>query len=124
MPHLMLEYTDNLHDAFNPRQTLFKLHKSLVSKHFCEPEELKSRAIKLNDYLIGDGSVERGFIHLRFAQRATLPEEDKQRLMEALHEQLCQCIGSPAIPVQITTESIDLQPQTCRYLKTVRQARS
>lgn len=123
MPHLLLEYTDNLAAAFNPRQTLFRLHKSLVGCKLCTADELKSRAIKLHDYLVGDGSREQGFVHLRFAQHATCNEDEKRQIVESLHAQLVACIGSPAIPVQITTESVDLEPERIRYLRTVQEPR-
>lgn len=120
MPHLMLEYTDNLAGAFNPRLTLFRLHQSLTNAGLCEKDELKSRAVKLKDYLIGDGSNEQGFVHLHFAQRATHDPEQKERVVEELHKQLCACIGTPPIPIQITTEAVDLVPERFSYLKTVR----
>lgn len=120
MPHLMLEYTDNLDEAFNPRLTLFRLHKCLTGENLCGKDELKSRAIKLKDYLIGDGSTEQGFVHLRFAQRSTHDPEHKQRIVAELHKQLCACIGTPRIPIQITTESVDLEPERLCYQRTVR----
>ena len=120
MPHLMLKYTDNLNDAFNPRLTLFRLHKCLTATSLCDQDELKSRAIKLKDYLIGDGSREQGFVHLRFAQRSTHDIEFKQKVVEELHKQLCACIGTPSIPIQITTESVDLEPERLCYQRTVR----
>jgi|GEM_PF-495896 len=123
MPHLMLEYTDNLGEAFNPRLTLFKLHKSLINAHLCEADELKSRAIRVHDHLIGDGSREQGFVHLRFAEHACRDEESKRSTMENLHKELCGCVGNPPFPVQITTEAIELQPDARRYLKSVREVR-
>ena len=64
MPHIKLEYTENvqwknlMHDIFPKLQTVLIQHARV------KPENCKSRAIELKDYYCTGRSHSSGFIHL------------------------------------------------------------
>ncbi|MBB5019600.1 5-carboxymethyl-2-hydroxymuconate isomerase [Chitinivorax tropicus] len=65
MPHLILEYTANLHPHAD-RQALFhRLHETMMASGEFLLDEIKSRAICLDDYFVGAGGDHHAFAHLK-----------------------------------------------------------
>lgn len=63
MPQISLEYTNNISEKIEPRLFL-EIHQMLVKHANAELMRCKSRAIKYEQYTIGDGNAENAFIHL------------------------------------------------------------
>lgn len=80
MPHLTLEYTDNIHTQINFEQLFSKLHTLLHELANAEINSCKSRAIKLTNYFIGDGSKPEAFVHLDISLLAGRTDQAKQEL--------------------------------------------
>lgn len=78
MPHLILEYSDNIEiDA----QPLFaRLHDELVATGAVNMKGLKSRAIRHSEYRIADGHEDYAFVHLNILIRAGRPLEIQQEV--------------------------------------------
>jgi len=53
MPHLTLEYTDNL--EFDPQPLLARLHSELVATGAVNLKGLKSRILRHSEYRMADG---------------------------------------------------------------------
>jgi len=73
MPHLRLEYTDNINNPANFDDLFNKLHRVLVEYGDIDIDNCKSRAIKLDRFLIADGQKNGSFVHLEvriFADRS------------------------------------------------------
>lgn len=56
MPHVLLEYTDNLAKRPNPAVFFADLHRALAATKACAIGDIKSRAVCRADALVGDGS--------------------------------------------------------------------
>ena len=67
MPYLTLEYTDNLTGKVDFRQLFFELHSELFAAREFVLDEIKSRAIALRDFYIGDRDPEKSFVHLKIS---------------------------------------------------------
>jgi 5-carboxymethyl-2-hydroxymuconate isomerase len=78
MPHLTLEYTDNLEIEVQP--LLARLHEALVSTGAVNLKGLKSRAIRHTEYRIADGYEGYAFVHLAILIRAGRPVETQQEM--------------------------------------------
>ncbi len=75
MPHITLEYTDNIGKK-GPFTALFtKLHDILVKEASVNIANCKSRAIKLSDYYIAQGDPKSAFVHLDLLLLAPKKEE-------------------------------------------------
>jgi 5-carboxymethyl-2-hydroxymuconate isomerase len=108
MPHLVLEYTANLLPDFEPAQALHRMNTVLLASGEFIPDHIKSRAVRLDDYLVGDAAPG-GFLHVRLHLRAGRDAETKLDLTEGLVAALRSCVmQSPVYPVQITAESRDM----------------
>lgn len=88
MPHLTLEYTDNIEVDVQP--LLARLHEEVVATGAINLKGIKSRAIKHTQYRIADGDPEYAFVHVGLLIREGRPIEIQkdatQRVMNVLKE--------------------------------------
>ena len=88
MPHLTLEYTDNLN--FEVQPLLARLHRELVATGAINLKGIKSRAIRHSEYRIADGDPNYAFVHVNLLIREGRPLEIQknaaQRVMAVLKE--------------------------------------
>ena len=88
MPHLTLEYTDNL--EFDAQPLLARLHSELVATGAINLRGLKSRAVCQSEFRIADGNPEYAFVHVNLLIREGRPIEVKKdaskRVLGALKE--------------------------------------
>ena len=88
MPHLTLEYTDNLEFEIQP--LLARLHSELAATGAINLKGLKSRAVRHSDYRIADGNPEYAFVHVNLLIREGRPidvqKDAAQRVMNVLKE--------------------------------------
>ena len=88
MPHLTLEYTDNL--EFEVQPLLALLHDALVATGAVNLKGIKSRAIRYTEYRIADGDRAYAFVHVNLLIRGGRPLEIQQdaarRVMAVLQE--------------------------------------
>ncbi len=101
MPHLILEYSKNLADSFDHHAVLFDLHRLLADTGLFKLEDIKSRAVACETFVVGDGAPGRAFAHLEIrilegrtdAVKAHLSEQGLALLAQRLGPGLdrCQC---------------------------------
>ena len=88
MPHLTLEYSDNIEVDVQP--LLARLHEEVVSTGAINLKGIKSRAIKHTQYRIADGDPDYAFVHVGLLIREGRPievqKEATQRVMKVLKE--------------------------------------
>ena len=88
MPHLTLEYTDNIDVDVQP--LLARLHGEVVATGAINLKGIKSRAIKHTLYRIADGDPDYAFVHVGLLIREGRPIEVQkdatQRVMKVLKE--------------------------------------
>ena len=88
MPHLTLEYTDNIEVDVQP--FLARLHEEVVATGAINLKGIKSRAIKHTQYRVADGDPDYAFVHVGLLIREGRPievqKEATQRVMKVLKE--------------------------------------
>jgi 5-carboxymethyl-2-hydroxymuconate isomerase len=88
VPHLTLEYSDNLEVDVQP--LLARLHEEVVTTGAINLKGIKSRAIKHTQYRIADGDPDYAFVHVGLLIREGRPievqKEATQRVMRVLKE--------------------------------------
>ena len=88
MPHLTLEYTDNIEVDVQP--LLARLHEEVVATGAINLKGIKSRAVKHTQYRIADGDHDYAFVHVGLLIREGRPIEVQkdatQRVMKVLKE--------------------------------------
>jgi 5-carboxymethyl-2-hydroxymuconate isomerase len=117
MPHLTLEYTDNL-PSFNAGRALLELNRVLVASGQFEEADIKSRAVPLGTYLVGTSPGGRGFVHVKLALLSGRPAQTKLELSQQLLFVLKQvCEWPSSTHVQLCVEIREIERET--YTKTV-----
>ncbi|HEY9103226.1 5-carboxymethyl-2-hydroxymuconate Delta-isomerase [Chitinimonas sp.] len=90
MPHLVLEYTDNLPDQPDFKQLFSELHTALTGLEGIKLADIKSRAIRLSDWLVGDGASSHAFVHLKLHLIDSRTDAFKQRALAVLQPVLAR----------------------------------
>lgn len=108
MPHLTLEYTDNI-PQFQAGQMLGQLNKALLDSGQFEEADIKSRALKLDTYAIGNAKQGRGFIHIKIALLSGRTPQVKQALSASLLATLQQgAVWPTEMALQLSVEVLEI----------------
>lgn len=87
MPHLYIEYTDNLTREIDIQDVLAAAQKSLLQFPEIIPiGGLRIRAVTYEHYIIADGQADDAFIHLVLKIGAGRSASEKERITEALFD--------------------------------------
>ena len=99
MPHLIIEYTDNLSPHIQIKELLKKSGEVLSSFPDVYPiGGIRVRAIKVTDYWIADGSEDDAFVHMTLKIGAGRTDKEKKetcdQLFQALQEHMQELFDS------------------------------
>ncbi len=108
MPHLTIEYTDNL-PQFNAGSALLALNSVLAASGHFEEIDIKSRAIRLDTFLIGTSSDRRAFVHVKLAILSGRSTEAKRELSESLLRVLKESDWPTSAHVQLCVEVQEIE---------------
>lgn len=109
MPHLNLEYSDNLNEL-NVDVLLLRLNHALVgSGQFADEADIKSRAQAFGQFRVGTAPGERAFAHVRLAILSGRSPEVKTQLSASLLDVLREAIPEqPGLDIQLCVEVLDI----------------
>ncbi|KAF1309554.1 5-carboxymethyl-2-hydroxymuconate isomerase [Pseudomonas sp. SG-MS2] len=118
MPHLNLEYSDNMREL-NVEVLLLRLNHALVgSGQFADEADIKSRAQAFAHYRVGTAPAERAFAHVRLAILSGRPAEVKKQLSASLLEVLREAIPEQAgADLQLCVEVLDIDREPYAKLR-------
>lgn len=116
MPHLTLEYTSNL-PLFKAADALLAINKVLLSSGEFEELDIKSRAIRLETYLVGtqvsNHPDNQAFVHAKLALLSGRSVQTKQALSASLLLVLEQsCAWPKTQSVQLCVEVQDIERES------------
>ena len=109
MPHLTVEYTDNL--AGLPGQQLLAELNAVVCGHPTVQDEadVKARLLPLSCFEIGTAPAQRGFVHVQLRLLSGRTPEAKKDLSERVAGVLRRLTPRPAgVLVQLSVEIVDM----------------
>lgn len=87
MPHIIVEYTDNIKKEARIASLLEKINRSLLENDGLFPiGGIRSRAIELNDYFIADGTGDDAFVHVTLKIGSGRAEEAKKAACDKLFD--------------------------------------
>jgi len=117
MPHVVLEYTGNLRPVATFGELFAQLHHVLAEVGGISPGNFKSRAIRLDDYFVGEGGDRQAFVHLTihlFAGRSTELKQQLGRQSLAVLRQHFPPSGE--LDLQLTVEIQEIERATyCKF---------
>lgn len=120
MPHLYLEYTDNL-AALPVADILVAINQAALATGLFGESDIKSRAQALSKYRTGIAPAARAFIHVRVALLDGRSEHERENLAQAVLGALQHTVKSP-FPgeIQFSVETTELHRAS--YAKAVQHA--
>lgn len=117
MPHLTLEYTNNL-TGFDAKKALFQVNKALFGSGHFDEIDIKSRAVPLECFVIGTSPDNRAFVHAKLAILSHRPAAVREELSKLLLQEVSALLPEqPGLHVQICAEILDIERDT--YSKNV-----
>jgi len=109
MPHLTLEYTSNL-PTFHAANALRELNGALLASGHFEEADIKTRAIRLDTFLVGTSPDTRGFVHVSLSILSGRSEQTKRELSASLLDVLqTRCAPAEGVQVQLSVEVRDIE---------------
>ncbi|MFQ6023558.1 MAG: 5-carboxymethyl-2-hydroxymuconate Delta-isomerase [Acidiferrobacterales bacterium] len=111
MPHLTLEYTENVEQNVNFQDLFSVLHDILADVGGVNIDNCKSRAIRRDNYHIGAGEADKAFVHLELLLLEGRSSELKQEIGRRILNVLTQYYASSQAErdLQITVQIGDIQ---------------
>lgn len=108
---MIVEYTENIEENLNINELLKKMNQSLIShEDLFSPQGIRSRAIKLVDYLIGEDTNNNAFVHITLKIASGRTKEIKKVVVDHLLNVVDKHIKSVSQDKRITIslELLDL----------------
>lgn len=116
MPHIVLEYSNNIYPTPDTKALFAKIHQLLEKELPTQLSSCKSRCVVHDSFYVGDGSVKNAFAHLTVKIMPGRSAEKKQQVlkevMDMMNELFQRYEGS--INLQKSVEIMDLD---VHYLK-------
>ncbi len=111
MPHLTLEYSDNLPSGLDVQVILARLHRVVAQEDAFALPEIKSRAIPHRLFLIGAGAPDAVFVHVTVAildgRELELRQRLSRQLLGALREEFSLAYAER--PCDLTVEIREME---------------
>lgn len=110
MPHLIVEFTDNL-AGFAEQKILTALNAAVVaSGQVVNETDLKSRTVRTTQFVVGtDATASRGFVHAELRLLSGRTPEIKRDLSERIAAVLRELTPQPeGMLVQLSVDIVDM----------------
>ncbi|TCB52749.1 5-carboxymethyl-2-hydroxymuconate Delta-isomerase [Acinetobacter sp. ANC 4779] len=109
MPHIHLEYSDNIQNL-EPKPILLALNQAMVDGAYVgSANEVKSRAICQHDYVIGVGDASQAYVHAKVSLLSGRSVEVQQEISQLLLTTLEQHLPRQSqVSLQICVEILEM----------------
>ncbi len=90
MPHLVMEYSNSAEDRLNMQGLLEDLHQVTIASGLFSAKDVKSRAVRVHSWLVGEQGNSVDFIHITLELLEGRSSEQKRELSRALMDVLAE----------------------------------
>jgi 5-carboxymethyl-2-hydroxymuconate isomerase len=113
MPHIIVEYSDNLESKLSIRKLIDDIHQAVADSGLFDLAAIRTRAMPRSIYRIADGKPENGFIHVIARIRQGRSVEDRRRLGQMILDVAKQAVAAlvPAPPTGFTVEVYEMEEE-------------
>lgn len=121
MPHIIVEYSENIEQHLDCKKVLEVLHRELVSFESFSMAAIKSRAIKHLVFRVGDGCVGNSFIHISLAILPGRSSEIKSAISKRLFGAVREILSDKLLtnPISLTLEVRELDGPSYQKISTI-----
>ncbi|HEX7390081.1 MAG TPA: 5-carboxymethyl-2-hydroxymuconate isomerase [Acidiphilium sp.] len=111
MPHVVVEYSDNITDQISPRRLVEALHRAALETGVFPLGGLRTRAARRDIYLIADGAPDNAFIavvaRIGAGRDAATRKRVARTLMDALEAVTAEAFRTRGLALSVDVEEID-----------------
>ena len=118
MPHLVVEYTENVAGAIDPKGLILKLSDDVLASGQFHKDDIKARAIRHDVYAVGL-NPDNGFIHVTLSLMHGRETEIRAALARSLMTTLRHSVAAGNV-IPLTVEISEMERAT--YLKEMSSA--
>ncbi|MFG6149299.1 5-carboxymethyl-2-hydroxymuconate Delta-isomerase [Halobacillus sp. B23F22_1] len=87
MPHIIIEYTDNLSAHMDIRKLLGNINKAVIDQKGVFPVGgIRSRAYEVKDYCVADGRENDAFVHAKIKIGKGRSDDEKSNVCESIFQ--------------------------------------
>src|SRR5690625_1891163 len=103
MPHMIVEYTENIASAIDTKDILTNMNRSLIShERLFTPQGTRARAIEITDYLVGHEDNHNAFVHTTLKIAPGRTEEAKKKVFDDLFATIEEYFNEVSADKQVT----------------------
>ncbi|HVL59499.1 MAG TPA: 5-carboxymethyl-2-hydroxymuconate Delta-isomerase [Burkholderiaceae bacterium] len=112
MPHIVIEYSSNLHDRIGLNSLMETLHETAIATGVFPRGGARTRACERTRYRIADGHPDNGFVHVVLRIGHGRDPQTKQRAGQTVFDALCAHLKPlyDAAPLAISFEIQEIDP--------------
>lgn len=112
MPHIILEYSANLHDALDLPGLVDALHRTAIGTGVFPIGGTRTRAQRRDVYRIADGHPDNGFVHLQLRIGHGRDADTKSRAASAIFDALTMHLAPlyAARPLGVSMDVQEIDP--------------
>lgn len=116
MPHCIFEYTDNIADDLIWTDIFKEIHAILLATGEWYGADIKSRAIKLDNYYVGNGNPHQAFVSLSIQILAGRSDDLKKSIAESCLKALASHfpLTLKQLQASITVQIVDIHEPSYR----------
>lgn len=112
MPHIIVEYSNNLTNV-NISNLIQDCHHAINGLHNITTDRVKTRAVRLDDFLVGIHGENGGIIHITLKLMTGRSIEARQELAKILYEKARAHLPQDKHPIAaLTVEVVELDKTT------------
>ncbi|ALH95386.1 5-carboxymethyl-2-hydroxymuconate Delta-isomerase [Acinetobacter equi] len=112
MPHIHVEYSDNI-ENFEAKPLLTALNQCLVVGEYATAVDIKSRAMCQKDYVIGINEQSQGYVHVKISLLTGRSLEIRQAISEKALGVLIEYLPKQSkVEIQACIEIIEMPKET------------
>lgn len=112
MPHIHVEYSDNI-ENFETKPLLLALNQCLINGQYANAIDIKSRAICQKNYMIGMGEKNQAYVHVKISLLTGRTLETRQEISKkALEILLTHLPKQTEVDIQACVEIIEMLKET------------
>lgn len=123
MPHISIEYSDNLNEHMDMSELCELMRQSAIQTGLFPLAGIRVRAIACDHYAIADGHSDRYFIDIAVRLRAGRPLDKRKEatalLFETAQTHLSKLLAS--MPLALSMEMRDIDPELSPKTNSIRQ---
>lgn len=88
MPHLIIEYSNNISSKDTFQEITQAAHEAMIQSGLFSPADIKTRSYMAEDFLVGEKGRQGSFVHARIYLLEGRTTREKQNLSEQLRDTL------------------------------------